>query len=252
MSDKSIFPNTIINMQYSNSKSIISKLTITIYDDKSCAQYIKKQKSRSKESQKKTRRERKASKQDETMFYRRPIRRERSVEMYDEDVYAEEYEVDDGLEKIDWDTLVYNTAAFHRMFSVPDTNEFLEQFTEKYPGTNEDAEFDQVNEELRLNALESPYHQEMLDLYAGIVADVREKMTASAPAVVPQYTCCVGCRHSNGRRPFHFCKRSFASNYVSDDEDDDDEDDDDDDSGHREMLGLYAEMLGDNPLPRRN
>jgi|688.fasta_scaffold367274_1 hypothetical protein len=224
MSDKSIFPNTIINMQNTTITINNNTLTITAHDDKSRAQYIKKQKSRSKESQKKIRRERKASKQDETLYYRRPNRRERSVEMYDEGVYAEDYDVDDGLEKIDWNTLVHNTATFHRMFSVPDTNEFLEKFTEKYPGTDEDAEFVQVNEELRLNALESPYHQEMLDIYAGIVANVHEKMVAPTPAVVPKYTCCVGCLYSNGRRPFYFCKKTYASNYVSDNDNDDDDD----------------------------
>jgi len=37
-----------------------------------------------------------------------------------------------------------------------------------------------------------------------------------------QYTCCVGCRHSNGTRPFYNCWRYDESS------DDDDEDDDDD------------------------
>ena len=38
-----------------------------------------------------------------------------------------------------------------------------------------------------------------------------------------QYTCCMGCRHSNGARPFYHCWR-----YV-DDSDDDDTDDEVDD-----------------------
>ena len=38
-----------------------------------------------------------------------------------------------------------------------------------------------------------------------------------------QYTCCMGCRHSNGTRPFYHCWR-----YV-DELDDDDTDDEDDD-----------------------
>jgi hypothetical protein len=37
-----------------------------------------------------------------------------------------------------------------------------------------------------------------------------------------QYTCCVGCRHSNGTRPFYNCWR-----YNDESSDDDDEDDDD-------------------------
>ena len=37
-----------------------------------------------------------------------------------------------------------------------------------------------------------------------------------------QYTCCMGCRHSNGVRPFYNCWR-----YDDETSDDDDEDDDD-------------------------
>lgn len=53
-------------MQPSN--YIISNLTINVYDDKSSASFIKKQKNR----------------------LNNPVRRKRSVEMYDEGVYAED------------------------------------------------------------------------------------------------------------------------------------------------------------------
>ena len=32
------------------------------------------------------------------------------------------------------------------------------------------------------------------------------------------YTCCIGCICSNGTRPFHFCKRTYRANYVSDED----------------------------------
>ena len=37
------------------------------------------------------------------------------------------------------------------------------------------------------------------------------------------YTCCVGCIHSNGSRPMHFCRRSYQANYISSDEDEDED-----------------------------
>jgi len=37
------------------------------------------------------------------------------------------------------------------------------------------------------------------------------------------YTCCVGCIHSNGTRPMHFCRRSYQANYQSDETDDEED-----------------------------
>ena len=212
-------------MQTSTITINTSNLTIAIYDDKSSEAFIKKQKSRSRETQKKTYRKLKAEKQsDESSFYKRPKTRVRSVEMYDEDVYAEDYYADDGLERLDWDTIVYNTASFHRMFVAPDQDEFLELYANKYPGDWEEDEFDRMNEELLTSARESPYHQEMLDLYAGIVANI------APPVVKTQYTCCVGCRSSNGCRPFYSCVR--YDEVFGEDEDD-----------GEELQDLYNQML---------
>lgn len=33
------------------------------------------------------------------------------------------------------------------------------------------------------------------------------------------YTCCVGCIHSNGTRPMHFCRRTYQANYESEEDD---------------------------------
>lgn len=215
-------------MQTSTITINTSNLTIAIYDDKSSEAFIKKQKSRSRETQKKTYRKLKAEKQsDESSFYKRPKTRVRSVEMYDEDVYAEDYYADDGLERLDWDTIVYNTASFHRMFVAPDQDEFLELYANKYPGDWEEDEFDRMNEELLTSARESPYHQEMLDLYAGIVANI------APPVVATQYSCCVGCRSSNGCRPFYSCERY------------DEVFDENDENDGEELLDLYNQMLDD-------
>lgn len=206
----------------------ISNLTIAIYDDKSSEAFIKKQKSRSREAQKKTYRKLKSAKQsDGSSFYKRSKTRVRSVEMYDEDVYADDDYADDGLERIDWETLVYNTASFHRTFMAPDQDEFLELYADKYPGDCEEDEFDRMNEELLTSARESPYHQEMLDLYAGIVANI------APPVVKTQYSCCVGCRSSNGCRPFYSCER-YDEVFGEDDEND-----------GEELLDLYNQMLDD-------
>lgn len=243
----------------------ISNLTIAIYDDKSSAAFIKNQKSRSRETQKKTYRKLKEAKRDQEVVYKRPKTRVRSVEMYDEDVYAEDYYADDGLERIDWDTLVYNTASFHRMFITPeqesvielcenthscayeedefDRNEMLRQYEiivdevcpEYAAHAPKDDDFDLITQELQQSARESPYHQEMLDLYAGIVADIVPQVVAPqvvAPAVVPRYTCCVGCRYSNGCRPFYNCER--YDEVFSEDEND-----------GEELLHLYNQMLDD-------
>jgi hypothetical protein len=174
-------------------KYIINNLTINVYDDKSSTPFIKKQKNSFRQSQKK--------------------QRKRSVEMYDENVYAPE------LEEISWDTLVSNTAAFHCMFAPqkpPET--FDEYMSNNYTEAEEDA----MNAHIENN----PYHQEMLDAYTEIVAKVCEDMKKERANEIEKkvYTCCTGCLHSNGRRPFHFCKRSYASNYAT--EDDDSEDDD--------------------------
>jgi len=167
---------------------IISNLTINVYDDKSSASFIKKQKNR----------------------LNNPVRRKRSVEMYDEGVYAED--VPPELEKIGWDTLVRNTAEFHYAFApLKPEKTFDERMENKYTEVKEDTE-DAMNAHIENN----PYHQEMLDEYAAIVAKVCED-------VKKEYTCCTGCFHSNGRRPFHFCKRSYAANYVSDNDDEDDD-----------------------------
>ena len=194
---KAIFPlSQTINMQPSN--FIISNLTINVYDAKSCAPFIKKQKSSFRQSQK-----------------NKDKRRERSVEMYDENVYAPE------LEEIDWDTLVRNTAAFHCMFAPQKPAEtFDEYMANKYTEVEEDAE-DAMNVHLANN----PYHQEMLDEYAAIVAKVCADIAKEHANEKKEYTCCVGCRSSNGTRPFHFCKRSYAANYASDNEDEDENDD---------------------------
>lgn len=181
-------------MQPSN--YIISNLTINVYDDKSSAPFIKKQKNRLNKSQNKI------------------VRRERSVEMYDEDVYAEDIRPE--LEKIDWDTLVRNTAEFHRAFAPAKT--FDEHMEDKYTEVEEDVE-DAMNAHIENN----PYHQEMLDEYAAIVAKVCEDMKKERANEKKVYTCCTGCFHSNGRRPFHFCKRSYAANYSSDNDDEDDD-----------------------------
>jgi hypothetical protein len=37
------------------------------------------------------------------------------------------------------------------------------------------------------------------------------------------YKCCVGCIRSNGTRPFNFCRRTYRSNYDSENSDDEDE-----------------------------
>ena len=220
-----------------------NSLTIAVYDDKSSAAFIKKQKSRSREVQKKTYRKLKAAKQNETSFYKRPKTRVRSVEMYDEDVYAEDDYADDGLERIDWETLVYNTETFHRTFyqTQADTLNRYEALClyerivadvcpEFAAHAIKEDDFDQTNEELLSRAKESPYHQEMLDLYAGIVANVATPVVA----VPVQYTCCVGCRNSNGRRPFYSCERYDEVFCKNEDEDD-----------GEELLDLYNQMLDD-------
>ena len=219
----------------------ISNLTIAVYDDKSSAAFIKKQKSRSRETQKKTYRKLREAKRDQEVVYKRPKTRVRSVEMYDEDVYAEDDYADDGLERIDWNTLVYNTETFHRTFyqTQVDTlhryealclyERIVADVCPKFAthAAKED-DFDQTNQELLSSAQESPYHQEMLDLYAGIVANIAPQ----AVATPVQYSCCVGCRNSNGRRPFYSCER--YDEVFSEDEND-----------GEELLDLYNQMLDD-------
>jgi hypothetical protein len=179
------------------SKYIINNLTINVYDDKSSASFIKKQKNRLNKSQNKI------------------VRRERSVEMYDEDVYAEDALPE--LEKIDWDTLVRNTAEFHCVFAPQKPAETFDEYTEnKYTEVEEDEDEAAMNAHIE----NAPYHQEMLDAYIAVVAKVCEDMKKDRANKKKEYTCCTGCFHSNGRRPFHFCKRSYAANYASDEDDD--------------------------------
>jgi len=219
----------------------INNLTIAVYDDKSSAAFIKKQKSRSRETQKKTYRKLREAKRDQEVVYKRPKTRVRSVEMYDEDVYAEDDYADDGLERIDWNTLVYNTETFHRTFyqTQVDTLYRYEALClyerivadvcpELATHAVKEDDFDQTNQELLSSAQESPYHQEMLDLYAGIVANIAPQ----AVAIPVQYSCCVGCRNSNGRRPFYSCER--YDEVFSEDEND-----------GEELLDLYNQMLDD-------
>jgi len=219
----------------------ISNLTIAVYDDKSSAAFIKKQKSRSRETQKKTYRKLREAKRDQEVVYKRPKTRVRSVEMYDEDVYAEDDYADDGLERIDWNTLVYNTETFHRTFyqTQVDTLHRYEALClyerivadvcpEFATHAVKEDDFDQTNQELLSSAQESPYHQEMLDLYAGIVANIAPQ----AVATPVKYSCCVGCRNSNGRRPFYSCER--YDEVFSEDEND-----------GEELLDLYNQMLDD-------
>jgi len=161
--------------------------------------------------------------------------------MYDEDVYAEDDYADDGLERIDWNTLVYNTETFHRTFyqTQVDTLYRYEALClyerivadvcpELATHAVKEDDFDQTNQELLSSAQESPYHQEMLDLYAGIVANIAPQ----AVAIPVQYSCCVGCRNSNGRRPFYSCER--YDEVFSEDEND-----------GEELLDLYNQMLDD-------
>lgn len=202
---KAIFPlSQTINMQPSN--FIISNLTINVRDCESCAPFIKKQKSSFRQSQKK--------------------QRKRSVEMYDEDVYAPE------LEEISWDTLVRNTAEFHCVFAPQKISEtFDEYMVNNYTEVEEEKAMD-------VRLANNPYHQEMLDEYAAIVAKVCADIAKEHANEKKEYTCCTGCRSSNGTRPFHFCKRSYAANYTSDtdseDEDDNYDDNDDNDDNYYE------------------
>lgn len=135
--------------------------------------------------------------------------------MYDENVYAPE------LEEISWDTLVSNTAVFHCMFAPQKPAETFDE----YMSNN----YTEVGDEDAMNAHieNNPYHQEMLDAYTEIVAKVCEDMKKERANEKKEYTCCTGCRSSNGTRPFHFCKRSYAANYASDDDNDNDDNNDD-------------------------
>ncbi len=47
-----------------------------------------------------------------------------------------------------------------------------------------------------------------------------------AEEVKSPYTCCAGCIYSNGKRPFHSCRRTYQSNNKSSDEEDEEEDED--------------------------
>ena len=198
-------------------KYIVNNLTINVYDDKSSASFIKKQKSKTRTSQKKERQAYKSKDVDKEFYNQRPNRRERSVEMYDEGVYADDVPEDtQELEKIDWPTLVSNTAAFHSVFAPQKPAETFDEYMEnRYTEVDEDAIDDRIEND--------PYHQEMLQVYAEIYAKVCEDMKKERENGIErkEYTCCTGCLHSNGTRPFHFCKRSYAANYPSDDEEDD-------------------------------
>ena len=194
-------------MQPSN--FIVSNLTINVRDCESCAPFIKKQTTNFRQSHK-----------NETK------RRERSVEMYDEGVYAEDVYTE--LEQIGWDTLVRNTAEFHCVFAPQKPPETFEEYmANKYTEVEEDeCEIDEDAMNVRL--ANNPYHQEMLDEYAAIVAKVCADIAKERENGVErkEYTCCTGCRNSNGARPFHFCKRSYAANFASDNYEDDNYEDD--------------------------